>query len=390
MTPTADSSANAAHVPISSRILRILILVCAALGCYQTVGMDWLRIEERSVQRELHGKILAEGRDGSVLLLGQDGSLQAVQPEQILARGSDESPFTALTPEELAGLWLSRLPEGFEVHRTSHYVILHNASREYVRWCGGLLERLYASFTNYFTRRGVQLSEPQFPLVVIVFANQAQYVEHCREEVGPAVTQIKGHFNLQTNVVTTYDLTGSGGTVSALELARSLARPEVQQNIATVVHEAAHQLANNCGLLQRWNDTPQWLNEGLAMFFETPDLRGSRAVTSVGLVNTARLAQFRSYLSRRPADSLQTLLRDDQRLQNTDTATDAYAESWALVYFLLLQRPREFTAYLERLVSKPPLIYADAEQRIQDFRETVDKDLEKFDASFVRFISRLK
>lgn len=390
MRPTAAPSANTVCVPAAFRILRILILAFAAWECGQAAGIDWLRIKEPAGQREERGKILAEGRDGSVLLLGQDGTLHAVPPEQILARGSDDSPFTSLTAEEMATLWLSRLPEGFEVHRTAHYVILHNASREYVRWCGGLLERLYVSFTNYFTRRGVELSEPQFPLVVIVFASQNQYVEHCREEVGPAITQIKGHFNLQTNVVTTYDLTGSGGTVSASELAKSLARPEVQQNIATVVHEAAHQLANNGGLLQRWNDTPQWLNEGLAMFFETPDLRGSRAVTSVGLVNTARLSQFRSYLSRRPADSLRTLLQDDRRLQNTDTATDAYAESWALVYFLLLQRPRNFTAYLERLASKPPLVYADAEERIRDFRETVDDDLEKFDASFVRFISRLK
>ncbi len=368
----------------------MLALICCFFAFGRAVGMDLLRIQEQDVPRELRGKVLAEGRDGGVLLLGQDGVLHTVQPDQILARGTDESPFTALTPEEAAALWLSRLPEGFEVHRTSHYVILHNASREYVRWCGGLLERLYVSFNNYFTRRGFQVSEPQFPLIVIVFATQAQYVEHCRDEVGPAISQIKGHFNLQTNLVTTYDLTGSGGTVSALELARSLARPEVQQNIATVVHEATHQLANNCGLLRRWNDTPQWLNEGLAMFFETPDVRGSRAVTSVGLVNTARLAQFRSYLSRRPADSLRTLLQDDRRLQNTDTATDAYAESWALVYYLLLQRPREFTAYIERIASKPPLSYAAAEERIRDFRETVQDDLNKLDADFIRFISRLK
>lgn len=390
MPQIARAGEMGALVRCRCRLLWMLVVACVSLEVGQAAGMDLLRIQEHDIQRELRGKILAEGQDGGVLLLGQDGVLHTVQPGQILARGSDESPFTALTAEEAGALWLSRLPQGFETHRTAHYVILHNASREYVRWCGGLLERLYVSFTNYFTRRGVEVTEPQFPLVVIVFATQTQYVEHCREEVGPGVSQIKGHFNLQTNVVTTYDLTGSGGTVSAMELARSLARPEVQQNVATLVHEAAHQLANNCGLLLRWNDTPQWLNEGLAMFFETPDLRGSRAVTSVGLVNTARLSQFRSYLSRRPADSLRTLLQDDRRLQNTDTAADAYAESWALVYYLLLQRPREFTAYLERIASKPPLMYADAEERIRDFRETVEDDLDKFDANFVRYISRLK
>jgi len=352
--------------------------------------MDLLRIQDPDGQRELRGKILAEGGDGGILLLGQDGGLTAVLPDQILSRGSDKSPFTALNAEEISALWLSRLPAGFEVHRTAHYVVLHNASREYARWCGGLLERLYTSFTNYFTRRGVTISPPEFPLVAIVYASRSEYIEQCREEVGPAVSQVHGHFNLQTNVVKMYDLTGSGGKASAADLSRSLARPETQHNIATVVHEAAHQLANNCGLIYRWNDTPQWLNEGLAMFFETPDPRSSRAVTAVGLVNAARLSQFRSYLSRRPADSLQTLLKDDHRVQHTDTAADAYAESWALVYYLLLQRPKEFKAYVERIASKPPLVYADAEERIRDFRETVSEDLEKLDADFVRFISRLK
>ena len=41
----------------------------------------------------------------------------------------------------------------------------------------------------------------------------------------------------------------------------------------TVIHEATHQIAFNCGLHTRYADNPLWLTEGMALYFETPDLR---------------------------------------------------------------------------------------------------------------------
>ena len=40
-------------------------------------------------------------------------------------------------------------------------------------------------------------------------------------------------------------------------------------NISTIMHEVAHQLSFNCGLLNRTSDVPVWLAEGLAVYCES-------------------------------------------------------------------------------------------------------------------------
>src|SRR5207244_4222856 len=42
-------------------------------------------------------------------------------------------------------------------------------------------------------------------------------------------------------------------------------------NIATIMHEAAHQMSFNTGLLNREGDCPLWLGEGLATYCEATD-----------------------------------------------------------------------------------------------------------------------
>ena len=59
----------------------------------------------------------------------------------------------------------------------------------------------------------------------------------------------------------------------------------------------------------------------------------------IGAVNEPRLERFQQYLSARPADSLETLIRDDRRFRDARQNIDAYAEAWALTYFLINKRP---------------------------------------------------
>ena len=133
-----------------------------------------------------------------------------------------------------------------------------------------------------------------------------------------------------------------------------LSRLEALPQIATIVHEATHQLAYNCGVQTRFADNPAWVSEGLAMYFETPDLNSTSGWTSIGLVSANRLQQMRQYQSTRPQDSLETLVRDEQRFHTTkDIALDAYAEAWALNHFLFTKHQAEYIAYLKKLAEKP-------------------------------------
>jgi hypothetical protein len=376
---------------------RVLLLVALLVGLLDWVtaarGVECVTLERDGREVRVQGRIVTETQDGGLLLMAKDGVLWAVKPDELVDRKEDGSPFEPFGPEELADRLLSELPEGFEVHKTAHYLICYGTSQAYARFCGSLFERLYTAFTNYWSFRGFDLGEPEFPLVALVFPSQAAFADYAQSEVGEATPLVIGYFSLGTNRMAMYDLTGleaAGGprprARSATEIGRILARPEAARTVATVVHEATHQMAFNCGLHQRYSDCPMWFSEGIAIYFETPDLRSSGGWRSIGKVNRPRLARFRQYLPKRPANSLETLISSDDRFRDTSLAQDAYAESWALTYFLLERYRDRYVAYLESLSKKKPLFYDSRETRLEEFREAFGEDLTKLDSQFVRFV----
>jgi hypothetical protein len=77
------------------------------------------------------------------------------------------------------------------------------------------------------------------------------------------------------------------------EINEMLSQPAAVPLVATIVHEATHQIAFNCGLQQRYADIPLWLCEGMAVYFEAPDLTSTRGWRGIGRVNYPRLETFR-------------------------------------------------------------------------------------------------
>ncbi len=256
---------------------------------------------------------------------------------------------------------------------------------------------MFRAFYNYWERRGLKLKEPELPLVALVFDDQASYENYARAELGDAARSVIGFYSLRTNRVTMYDLTGTKGLQGAVRRFTStaqinslLAQPGAERMVATIIHEATHQIAFNCGLHARYADIPLWVSEGLAVFFETPDLRSSQGWRNIGGVQSSRLAQFQRYLSARPPDSLRTLMADDSRFRQTGTALDAYAEAWALHHFLISTRLKDYVRYQQLLSAKPLLIYDTPEERLSAFREAFGDDLSALDAEFLRYVAGLR
>src|SRR5437588_3433364 len=303
-------------------------------------AFDYVTIRQGENTRELAGKIEVEAVDGGVMLLARDGALWPVEKENLVSRRSDAKPFAPLTREELAKQLAAELP-GFKAHHTQHYLIYYNTSPAYARWVGGLFEGLHKAFYNYWTRRGAVLHEPQFPLVAIVFGGQESFARHARAEIGETANSIIGYYNLKTNRMTMYDLTGveaaglANDRNAAARINQILSQPGAERTVATIVHEATHQLAFNSGLQVRFADVPFWVSEGLAIYFETPNLESTKGWRNIGGINRVNLINFRKYLPRRPAGSLEQLLSDDKRFRDPATSSDAYAEAWALNYYLL-------------------------------------------------------
>lgn len=371
-----------------------MLVLAVSLWPLPAQALDHVAFKRDGKEHRIAGQLLMEAADGSLMIESDDGAISVVTAEELQEHTADEVAFVPLGPEELSQRLLAELPEGFEVHATSRYLICYNTSGAYAQWCGALFERLYKAFTNFWSRRGFDLHKPEFPLVAMVFADRESYRAYARAELGDAVNDIIGYYNPRSNRMTMYDLTGNEALRqpgdrrgSASQINQMLARPEAERSVATVVHEATHQIAYNVGLNVRHVDTPLWVSEGIAVYFETPDLRSAKGWSTIGGVNEVRLAAFRQYLSRRPADSLISLISDNARLRDPRQAGDAYAESWALTYFLLNQRGEQYFAYLKRFTQPRS---DDAQTRLEEFRQAFGDDLERLDADFVRRIGKLR
>jgi hypothetical protein len=374
-----------------------LVLLLFAIASEAVCALDHISLDQDGKSVRLSGRVLTEAQDGGLLVQDREGVLFAVQPRQLVGRTRDDTPFSFLPVEELQARLLEQLPAGFRAHTTVHYLICYNTSPVYAKWCGALYERLFQAFYNYWERRGLKLKEPELPLVALIFADQASYEGYARTELGDAAASVVGFYSLRTNRVTMFDLTGTKGLqgaarrfTSAAQINGLLMRPEAERLVATIIHEATHQIAYNCAVHMRYADIPLWVSEGLAVFFETPDLRSSQGWRNIGGVSLSRLAQFRHYLPTRPPESLQSLVQDDTRFRQAGTALDAYAEAWALHHFLITTRLNDYVRYLQKLSEKPLMIYDTPEERLAEFRRAFGDDLSALDADFLRYVSGLR
>jgi Protein of unknown function (DUF1570) len=379
------------------RFVSVAIVILLTLSPQIADCVDQVTLKRDGKETELSGKLLVTAKDGGILLLAPDGTLWNIEPQEIAGHKEDERPFTPLTQNEAGRKALGDLPVGFEIYTTSHYVICHNTSRAYAQWVGALYERLYLAFNSYWKNRGFKLHEPELPLLVLVFATHDGYTGHVRPELGDNAGSIIAFYSLRSNRVSMYDLTG----VESLrrpgdkrgdprQINQMLSRPDAETMVATIVHEATHQLAFNCGLQTRFADIPLWVLEGLAVYFETPDLSSSRGWKKIGEVNRPRLERFRDYLTRRPAKSLLSLISDDKRFRDPRQGVDAYAEAWALNYYLIQQKPKEFLAYMEVMAAKKTLLTGGPELRVKEFQAAFGNDLDRLDSDFIKYMQRIR
>lgn len=373
-----------------------LLALCFALVA-PALAMDQVTLRRDGKAMEVTGRLLVEAKDGGLLMLARDGVIWAIPPEEQVEHTSNKQPFEPYSREEISKRVLAELPEGFRVHSTTHYLIFYNTSPAYAQWCGSLFEQLYTAFTTFWTRKGFELRQPEFPLAAVVFADRQSYLKFSRPELGEAGESIIGYFGLTSNRMTMYDLTGveaqgrgRGRNKTTAQINQILAQPDASRTVATIIHEATHQIAFNCGLHTRLSDCPLWFSEGIAEYFETPNLRSAKGWKGIGKdVNPARLEQFQRYRAARPANSLETLLRDDLRFRDPKRSLDAYAEAWALTYFLIWQHPKEYVAYMAILSKKKPLRQDEPETRLNEFRKAFG-ELNAFDAEFMRYTARLR
>jgi hypothetical protein len=383
-----------------SRIIRSLSLI-AALAAWPVPAVGWalehvtVVLERGDEPKQLSGQALIEARDGGMLLKTADGALHTLPGENIRSRKTDSEPLVMFNREQLTAKVLAELPQGFRVHPSKNYIVCYNTTRTYAQWTSSLLERLQKAFVTYWKKQGCDVKAPEQPMVVLVFGDQASYAAYSRKELGPAVGNVIGYYSLQSNRIMMYDLTGMqafrGGSRGSLhDITALLSEPEAEPLVATIVHEATHQISFNCGLQTRLVANPLWLSEGLAMYFETPDLSSSRSWSGIGNVNYSRFQRFVDNHDSGRVAPLVKLIGGDDMFRDPETAVDSYAQAWAWNYFLIKWKPKEYAAYLKMLHDKPVLVEDKPPKRVAEFRKHFGDDLDALEADFYRRMMRVK
>jgi hypothetical protein len=91
-------------------------------------------------------------------------------------------------------------------------------------------------------------------------------------------------------------------------------------------------------------------------------------------------------LATRPHDTLHSLLISDEAFRDTARADQAYAEAWALCYFLIRQEREGFATYVRQLGEKQPLGQDSAEERLRAFETAFGKSWQAVNAELLRAI----
>jgi hypothetical protein len=371
---------------------------------------------EVQVQGEtLQGKVCSH-TDRFFWLQSQDGRLRRLATDEVQKFRKISPQFSAWTGSVVRDNLRREFGKGFEFAGTRHYVVGAPSSQK-ARLYAETFEELYRTFQMYFSVRGFTISEPEFPLIAVVFPDVDSFARYASAEHVDSPRSFLGYYMRLSNRIALYETPESAAQQSQLRPTRGrpfgsfgsfsddelpVARTDAPWTAGeawgtfqgslkdTMIHEATHQAAFNTGLHSRIGENPKWVVEGLATVFEAPGIRNSGGSGPVRTrINHGRFIQFGDFRkSRLKPKSLESFLSSDELFKTS--MPDFYSEAWAFSFFLIETRPRAYAEYLRTIAARDPLLAYPAEDRIADFKNAISKELPLLEAEFLRFIAAIK
>jgi hypothetical protein len=314
-----------------------------------------------------------------------------------------ERPLTK--PNEAVPFWKEKLTN-FETKTSEqgHYVMLYEGKS--TKEAESHLKRLeanYRGFYYWFALRGRTLHVPDRPLLTILVKNQETF-DHTHNDIFDGVPMVSDGFFARRDNLAVFaaqpqdenykildkampELWGVWTQDELLEgqgkLSRQAARKQIkfdgqawaqtvgliyratqdESELATVSHEGTRQLIAAMNLLPRNVEIPQWIDFGLASFFETPKgsfWAGTGSTSMRYMVNFKNWDKSKSKkLERNPVEALKATVSDRYFHEVKDGKTKepdlnrARTMAWALTYFLSQQKRDGLLRYLEELSTLP-------------------------------------
>ncbi|MBS0209951.1 MAG: DUF1570 domain-containing protein [Planctomycetes bacterium] len=303
-----------------------------------------------------------------VHLLSRDGRWLSFAPDKAQRATRLSESFRGYSVNEVRSQLQREFGKQLDTSSTAHFVVAFPRGQRDL-WAAKF-EDLYRAFVHYFNRRGIPLSEPEFPLVAIVWPSQADFMRYAQQDNAPSNSNVLGYYSPRTNRIALFD-TGKGPG-------------DLNSTADTIIHEATHQTAFNTGLHNRFSATPRWVVEGMATMFEARGVWNSKAYTTQGdRINRGRLKQFQQLPETRQAATLVDLVGSDRLFQQNVNL--AYAEAWALSFFLNETQSQRYGQYLRVVVARPQSGEYSSAQRVKDFTG-VFGDLALLDSHFQKFM----
>jgi tetratricopeptide (TPR) repeat protein len=210
--------------------------------------------------------------------------------------------------------------------RSQNFHLVGNASEKDVRQVATRLEQFRLAFSRIFKRARLNDS---VPTTVVVFKDEGSY-----KPFNPR--RSAGYFQ-------------PGEDVNYITLSAQT-RSAADNPYAVIFHEYVHLLVKN----NVSPNAPAWVNEGLAEFYSTLEIAKEGKAADIG----KPISDHIYYLREQKLLPLRTLFAVDHSSPHYNEQSKRgvfYAQSWALVHYLLLgkeaQRQPQLTRYLE-LVAK--------------------------------------
>ena len=201
-------------------------------------------------------------------------------------------------------------PEHWVETRSTHFVVLTDASEKDARRLASQFERMHMVFHTLLPAKGDDTDPPI--VVVAVRDRKGMQALEPEEYLGKNRIDLGGFF------------------LRAPEKNYILVRLDAQEEhaYANVYHEYTHYMLRKT---DAW--LPLWLNEGLAQFYENTDI--DEKTVWLGQANAEELR----FLGRTDLLPMETLLKVDTRspyYHDEQKGSIFYAESWALTHFLMV------------------------------------------------------
>jgi hypothetical protein len=261
------------------------------------------------------------------------------------------------------------LPEQFLEYETKRFIVLSDAAPGWSRKQAALLDRTYHQFNRFARRLEVRPLPLRHKLVCVLFQEHHDYRRFARTADGVTADWISGYYSPKNDRIVFYNIETNPDFAEAIQVsesaeriakveghtpaARGVLREEYKKAaVATVVHEAVHQLAFHTRIQSPQIQNPLWLSEGLATAFET-----DRPNRSFGPDQEydLREEQFTELLDDGKLIPLRKLVTYSNMPNNEDdTIAAVYHQSYSLVTWMCRFRKTELRAFLDALRSERP------------------------------------